>query len=34
VVTSASPAEFEAEVEREMARWASMKAQILALPRA
>jgi tripartite-type tricarboxylate transporter receptor subunit TctC len=34
VVTSASPAQFGAEVEREMARWVSMKAQILALPRA
>ena len=34
VVTSASPAEFAAEIGGEMVRWESMKAQILALPRA
>lgn len=33
VLTSASPAAFAAEIEREMTRWESMKAQILALPR-
>lgn len=33
VLTSASPAAFAAEIEREMARWESIKAQILALPR-
>jgi tripartite-type tricarboxylate transporter receptor subunit TctC len=32
-VTSASPAAFAAEISAEMARWESMKAQILALPR-
>jgi hypothetical protein len=32
-VTSASPAAFAAEITAEMARWESMKAQILALPR-
>jgi tripartite-type tricarboxylate transporter receptor subunit TctC len=33
-VTSASPAAFAAEIGAEMTRWESMKAQILALPRA
>jgi tripartite-type tricarboxylate transporter receptor subunit TctC len=33
-VTSASPAAFAAEIKGEMARWESMKARILALPRA
>jgi tripartite-type tricarboxylate transporter receptor subunit TctC len=33
-VTSASPAAFAAEIGGEMTRWESMKAQILALPRA
>jgi tripartite-type tricarboxylate transporter receptor subunit TctC len=33
VVTSASPAAFGAEIKVEMARWESMKEQILALPR-
>jgi tripartite-type tricarboxylate transporter receptor subunit TctC len=33
VVTSASPAAFGAEIKGEMARWESLKAQILALPR-
>jgi len=32
-VTSTSPAAFAAEIKGEMARWESMKAQILALPR-
>jgi hypothetical protein len=34
VLTSASPAAFAAEIGSEMVRWESMKAQILALPRA
>jgi hypothetical protein len=32
-VTSASPAAFGAEIKKEMARWESMKAEILAMPR-
>jgi tripartite-type tricarboxylate transporter receptor subunit TctC len=32
-VTSTSPAAFRAEIKAEMARWESMKAQILALPK-
>jgi hypothetical protein len=32
-VTSTSPAAFRVEIKGEMARWESMKAQILALPR-
>jgi tripartite-type tricarboxylate transporter receptor subunit TctC len=32
-VTSASPAAFATEIKKEMARWESMKAEILALPR-